>query len=264
MPRTKTAQKTLPEILKRNINFYSTAATAAGVSMLALARPAAGEVVITKKTIPIPVSDYFEGQIPVLLDLNNDGVTDLSFILSTFAYHSFNAVLEAVPAQGAGVIGGIGSRGRFYGSALLRGAKIGPSAQFSSNVADLERSQGFDASSRSSRHVYGKWDSNSPDRYLGVKFLINGKTHYGWVRLTVDPNTKPITATITAYAYETVPNKKIPAGISEIPGNPAQADVTSEKSVQPSLAMLAFGSDGLAFWRREGISSSRTESQSIQ
>jgi hypothetical protein len=250
MPRTKTAQKTLPEILKRNINFYSTAATAAGVSMLALAQPAAGEVVITKKTIPIPVSNYFEGQIPVLLDLNHDGATDLSFILSTFAYHSFNAVLEAVPAQGAGVIGGIGTLGRFYGSALLRGARIGPSAHFSSKAADLERSEGFDVSSRSSRHVYGKWDSNSPNRYLGVKFLIDGKTHYGWVRLTVNTTGK-ITGTITAYAYETVPNKKILAGISENPGSAAQAETVREKLGQPSLGMLALGSDGLAIWRRE-------------
>jgi hypothetical protein len=47
-----------------------------------------------------------------------------------------------------------------------------------------------------------------------MKFTINGKVHYGWARLSVT-NLKDkfrITATLTGYAYETIPNKPIKAG----------------------------------------------------
>ena len=59
----------------------------------------------------------------------------------------------------------------------------------------------------------GRWD-NVDNRYLGMKFTINGKVHYGWARLSVT-NLKDkfrITATLTGYAYETIPNKPIKAG----------------------------------------------------
>lgn len=123
------------EKLNRQASLYAAAAAAAGVGILALTQPAQGEVIITKKTIPIPVSNFDGQQFLVPLDLNHDGVTDLSFVLSTFAYHSFNAVLEALPAKGAAVVGAAGAKSNFYASALLRGAKIGPSAHFSSKGA---------------------------------------------------------------------------------------------------------------------------------
>jgi hypothetical protein len=35
-------------------------------------------------------------------------------------------------------------------------------------------------------HIFGgPWGGNHPNRFLGVKFLIHGKTHYGWIRVTV-------------------------------------------------------------------------------
>lgn len=58
----------------------------------------------------------------------------------------------------------------------------------------------------------GQW-RNVENRYLGVKFSIQGQTHYGWVRLNVtliSPQT--IQAVITGYAYETIPNTPIIAG----------------------------------------------------
>lgn len=69
------AQHAGSDKLDRQINLYSLAAAAAGVSLLALAQPAKGEVIITKKTIPIPV-DY---RIPVDIDINHDGITDFQF-----------------------------------------------------------------------------------------------------------------------------------------------------------------------------------------
>ena len=71
-------QESSTKNLNRQISAYSFAAAAAGVSMLALASPAAGEVVITKKTVPIPVS--FFGQ-DVEISLTNDGNNDFRLSL---------------------------------------------------------------------------------------------------------------------------------------------------------------------------------------
>jgi len=65
--------------------------------------------------------------------------------------------------------------------------------------------------------VWGSW-INVKNRYLGVKFKIEGEAHYGWARLSVkvqEPFT--ITATLTGYAYETIPNKPIIAGMTQGP-----------------------------------------------
>ena len=96
---------------------------------------------------------------------------------------------------------------------------------------------------------------------LGVRFQLNGQTHYGWVRLTVTSNVKlnkpTLEATITAYAYETVPNKPILAGTAEKTTAEVQVPQDIQKPGQPSLGMLALGSDALPLWRREETLTSR-------
>jgi hypothetical protein len=109
----------------------------------------------------------------------------------------------------------------------------------------------------------------TPARYLGLKFQINGETHYGWARLNVQVNTTKLTiySRLTGYAYETTPNTPIAAGqthsASEI-GTLASPQVTghhspvasgyaSETPALASLGLLAQGSQGLAAWRREKV-----------
>lgn len=255
MPRTLSASSlktaTLSETIDHRAKLYSIAAAAAGVSMLALAQPAEGEVVITKKNIPIPVSVYGGHQYLVPISLNNDGITDFSFSLYSFAYHSFFQDLNVVPVGGGAVVGAPSPKGISYASALVRGGRIGPSAHFSSKLrTDVEVAHGFNASSKYSRNLYGNWGGNPANRYLGVRFLIDGATHYGWIRLTVTTQPRGFSASITGYAYETVANKKLFAGIPEgstsIPAEPR-----AESLGQPSLGMLAFGTSGLALWRRD-------------
>ena len=88
-----------------------------------------------------------------------------------------------------------------------------------------------------------------------MRFKINGKIHYGWVRITVkitSPLPPPfMTATITEYGYETVANKSLGAGLSGADSSDEQAQETPCNIGQPSLGMLAQGVDGLALWRRE-------------
>jgi hypothetical protein len=251
------AKEMIDKNINHRLNLYSAAAAAAGVSILALAQPAEGEVVVTHKTIPIPASVYGGIQHLVPIDLNNDGVKDFSFSLYEFAYHGFINDLHVEPVEGGAVVASH-PPGAFYASALVRGARIGPSAHFSSNGrAEIEVAQGFDASSIYSRRLYGNWGGNPLNRYLGVRFLINGATHYGWVRLAVITEPRGLAATITEYAYETIANKPIQAG--SISGNSDDAQVRKEDARGGAwLGMLALGANGLALWRREeGVASTR-------
>jgi hypothetical protein len=258
----RSAQATLSETVDHRAKLYAIAAAAAGVSMLALAQPAEGEVVITKKNIPIPVSSYFGQQYLVPISLNNDGITDFSFSLYSFAYHSFFQDLTVTPVEGGAIVGATGPKGVSYASALMRGAKIGPSAHFSSRGrADIEVAHGNLGSSNYSRKLYGNWGGNPANRYLGVRFLIDGATHYGWIRLTVTTQPRGFAASITGYAYETVANKRILVGISAKDSANIQAEPKAESLGHPSLGVLALGADGLALWRRdEALSSNSLQS----
>jgi hypothetical protein len=237
------------ESVERRMTSYALAAATAGVSLLALAPPATGEVVVTKTNLIVG----FGGNTPVSIDLNHDGINDFQFQWNIAGYdHSFYGMLAISPLTGGKAMGG--NRGPMgpYASALVRGANIGPSAHFSSSAAQgqliIERSTGF-VSASSQYSDFGQWGKVGNNRYLGVKFLIKGQTHYGWVRLSVN-NALRNTATITALAYETVANKKIAAGITTVSAE-TQAKATSLEKGSPSLGMLAMGADGWAMWRRD-------------
>jgi hypothetical protein len=247
---TDSVRKSPSNNLNRQLGLYSLAAAAAGVTMLALAQPAAGEVVITRKTIPIPLTCCGG----VSIDMNHDGITDFKLYGTYFSFSGTSFHVED-----SGVVG------KFYASALARGAKVGPSAHFSSGTfARIERATGGYLNHK----FKGYWGDNAKNRYLGVRFLIDGKTHYGWIRLTVTIPANPthfMTATITGYAYETVPNKPILVGtaagaVAGTAGKPT-AEVQLPENIQnqsgPSLGMLALGAESLPLWRREQTPTSR-------
>jgi hypothetical protein len=225
------------------------AAAAAGVSILALAQPVEGKVFVTTKTIHLPLNQL------VSLDLNRDGVTDFQFTLlhSTSACLGGGSLIVGMPA-GNGAMGPTKNQpDSYYLSALVRGARIGPSAKFDKSRGVVEGSRIEYCSGSSGHGSVGKWGPNANNRYLGVKFLIHGATHYGWIRLSLDfPLTlgKKPSATITAYGYETVANKAIKAGSRPTASVASLSDGEMRQS-RPSLGMLALGVEGLPIWRRE-------------
>jgi hypothetical protein len=241
-----------PNKSDHRLKLYSAAAIAAGVGALALAQPAEAEVVITRKTIAIPINSYyFPPPKPVPISLNNNGINDFSFSIYSFAYHQASRFLNVWPLEGGAVMGkdgpGINGFSEFFASVVPRGGKIGPSAHFSSKAygARIEDEiKWANSSSETFFRTYGNWGKNPSNTYLGVKFLIDGETHYGWVRLTVSSGANFLTATITAYAYETEANKQILAGIPE-----DKSDVKIINQNGPSLGALAAGADGLSHWR---------------
>ncbi len=185
--------------------------------MLALAQPAWGEVVVTRKTIPIPANAYpdrwvrFESRWDQrffcqseLQCLSPFGLGPVCFPRQT-EQEQCCTTAQVPPSS--------------------RGAKIGPSAHFGAT----SRMRPFTASMTPTAPVrqdperqLGRRPRN---RYLGVKFLISGQTHYGWIRLTVITEPRGMSATITGYAYETIANKPIKAGqTSEAAAESAGAD----------------------------------------
>ena len=221
--------------LHQQLNSYALAASAAGVGLLALAQPAEARIVYT------PVHQQVHRGMPgiLYLDLNHDGIPDFKFqnwwTNVTSAYWSSLSVFPAKPGNGDGIFGygTVDKLGWIYFPFALRaGARIGPAQKQSFFSAKFEEWM-FRAGP-----AWGQWQ-NVKDRYLGLKFLIKGKTHYGWARLNVqcNPSNNQITALLTGYAYETVPNKTIVAGKTY----PQDADT------QPAtLARLAQGASAIA------------------
>jgi len=238
--------------LNRQVGMYSLAAAVAGVSVLALAEPAAGEVVVTKKTIPIPLAPNDMPR-PVRISIANNGNDDFTFNLSSSPASPFNNFPDRqLFMRGVTPNDGVSVKGfSSYAVNLEPGARIGPdkSAYFKYGFTRIEESTSFP----SGRNFVGYWGGNPKDRYLGVRFLIDGEFHYGWIRLTVTTSTQlngPVmSAEITAYAYETLPNKPIFAGNTEKAALAPQLLENIQSEHGPSLGMLAAGAEGVPLWR---------------
>jgi len=176
------------------------------------------------------------------LHFNHDGITDLSIKVNVFSgTTAAEDVVSAVPRAKNGIEGG--AHLNFYAAALSKGASVGPKQNFGGQAHGALMA--FVAETQYGSYQYGGNWVNVNRRYLGVKFRIRGKTHYGWVRANVwvthqGPGAGAI---LTGWAYETIANKAIIAGKTKGP------DVIT---LEPgSLGRLAQGSAGLASCRRK-------------
>jgi hypothetical protein len=221
------------------LNQYFLAATAAGVSVLALAEPAAAEVVYT------PVHVVLRANSTYYLDLNDDGIVDVT--LYNIRTGSFAGV-SAIEAVGNSILGNPGTSSSYcYAFALQKGAKINGSpfvCEFRSGIMAAATQRG---------RVYGYW-VNTQNRYLGVIFRIDHETHYGWARLSVQVSGLNITETLTGYAYETVVNMPINAGRKSGPDDAAALNDSGlpgagSEPKATSLGALALGANGISRWR---------------
>jgi hypothetical protein len=171
--------------------------------MLALAQPAEAKIIYTKTQKVIGGNGVYE------LDLNHDGIIDFLILESPPVSGTGGIALYTLEALGNAVQGYSGSRSKFA-NALPLGARIGPGQRFVTSPVDGEDMADVWATNHSGGSG-GQW-LNVSNRYLGLKFKIDGKTHYGWARLSVKVNGFQITATLTGYAYETVPDEGLRAG----------------------------------------------------
>jgi hypothetical protein len=228
--------------LERNLAAYAGAAVAAGVSLAVLTPATEAEIVYT------PTNTVIKGELT--LDLNNDGIAD--FVIAngrSFSAHAAVLRIYCAPTQAfscnypSNQIWGRGLTSGRFASALPAGFPVGPNKSYFQAAAGAmmaERKGGSSGSSTS----WGQWnESSSPyTRYLGLQFVISGEVHYGWARIEIGTGLQfLIAATLTGYAYETIPNKPIVTGKTKGP------DVIT---LEPAtLGHLAQGASQIQSWR---------------
>jgi hypothetical protein len=236
MKRASGPRKTarIPDSLHRQLNMYALAASAAGVSVLAMGQPVEAKIVYTPAHHVIGADRNYQ-----LIFRDTPEFTLSHGSGDNGRTYSFVELLPRRRENGA-----VGNAS--YASALHRGSPIGGSRRFLSKTARLV--WGY----WSNGPWYGHW-VNVKNRYLGLKFQINGRVHYGWARMSVSvTDGKGILALLTGYAYETVPGKAIIAGATKGPDDAEPATSLDTPTPEPAtLGVLALGAPGLSIWRRE-------------
>ncbi|HXR14833.1 MAG TPA: hypothetical protein VN777_01380 [Terriglobales bacterium] len=254
MKRSLRSVSNLSEPLSHRLSAYTLAAGAAGVGALALAHPAEAKIIYNPANIPI----LQNGQ-PVELDLNHDGINDFQFtdvysterrkdgIRGPEGYHQSS--MNVAPAQQSNRIVATKQFKSYYEAAALhKGKTVGPNSPFQPGNSALE--MWACAGGTSGGGCGGAW-LGVKQAYLGLKFMIKGKTHYGWAHVRFAGEANP---TIVGYAYETIPNKPILTGDMKGPSkNLKQVDAafTTPTRQPASLGLLALGAPGLSIWRRK-------------
>jgi hypothetical protein len=207
----------ISDFLNRRLTAYAQVASAAGVSVLALAGASEAKVVYTET---YEVTHGF----PLYIDLNHDGIKD--FLLRTMFYRGSSGIEVGLSVSGYrnadNVVAGkrVGSGSGYFlsaASALPAGARIGPNGNFSvrSPLMAVELFNGV-GSQYSDQGPWAGKGAGVRNRYLGLKFVVDGEVHYGWARLSVTlghhRQSDDVSGTLTGYAYETDPEKPIIAG----------------------------------------------------
>jgi hypothetical protein len=243
----------LSEPLSHRLSAYTLAAGAAGVGVLALAHPAEAKIIYNPANIPI-----IQNGGPVQLDLNHDGVDDFLFtdvyttdrkkggIRGPEGYHQSS--MNVAPLQQSNRIVATKFKSYYEAAALHKGKTVGPNSPFEPGNSQLE--MWACAGGTSGGGCGGAW-LGVKQAYLGLKFVIKGKIHYGWAHIRFAGETNP---TIVGYAYETIPNKPIVTGDTKGPSKNLKqvgAAFTAPTRQPASIGVLAMGAPGLSIWRRK-------------
>ena len=203
----------LSRTIQRYLNQYTLSACATGVSTLALAQPALAEVIYTPAHKSLPINRLF------YLDLNHDGTKDFKFFLhSEFGSGYWFTDLKLEGVRPRNQVWSFVSSSFRYGcaAALPKGIKVTSKSPFGQGY----RFMFFGGSSFGGGGSFCPWLSSKQKTpaYLGLKFLINGKIHFGWARFgNIHSGHQTPSAELTGYAYETVPNKPIVTGKTKGP-----------------------------------------------
>ncbi|WP_370895978.1 T9SS type A sorting domain-containing protein [Chryseobacterium gossypii] len=74
------------------------------------------------------------------------------------------------------------------------------------------------------------------DRYIGVKFPLNGNIHYGWILVNFEDSLPYRRLVIKSYAYNTIPNASILAGQTNTLGVDTISSNRAESFIYPNPA----------------------------
>jgi hypothetical protein len=246
--------------LQHRLSAYALAAGAAGVALLVLPQSSQAEVVYT------PANQIIGRQGSYSLDLNHDGIIDYIIAEHAGADGSFGTFqqLSVKAARSNHVLCSTTFciSTFIYAAALGEGFQIGPNEPRNGWLAH-SGPMAFEDFFLKTGGVYYAWAwVNVNDRYLGLRFEINGKIHYGWARLSVKfhdglPKNRAWEAHLTGYAYETIPGKAIVAGHTSGTASDGEDQSRSFQTPPPealqfaALGKLALGANGLELWRSD-------------
>jgi len=215
---------------------YAALASASGVGILALVQPTEAEVVFT------PTHQILRHRGSLQIDLNGDGVVDftLSGGSSITSGISTEARLRVYGNAKTNQIFGKKEQGpRPVASALPPGVELGPNSKFAASNTYMGEAGNFPGGVRT---YFGPWapkGGERKDRFVGLKFVIDGQIHFGWARLNVrirPPAEGGIDAVLTGYAYETDINTPIETGQT--------SGLESAETRPGTLGQLALGAAG--------------------
>lgn len=247
-------RKPTPALLPRNLekNLLAYAAAASG-AVIGFAQPAAAEIIYTPSNIPM--AQGFAGGAITQFDINNDGTPDFAFSNFSYFTHGLGAAyLKISPDLTGNAVIGVQGPQRPLASALASGVEVGPNANFQSSPKGVYQAGVFFGSTNTLRS--GSW-STVETAYLGLKFVVNGETHYGWARIKfVSPvGFNFLSGSIAGYAYETVANQPIltgqTTGTAKKNKQSRQASPAAESTPTTraqSLGMLAAGAAAASVW----------------
>ncbi|MFZ0317690.1 MAG: hypothetical protein WAL56_01085 [Candidatus Sulfotelmatobacter sp.] len=212
----------LTSTTEKKLSGYAILAAASGVAMLALSPGAEAKVVYTHANQKLPLNTTFA------LDVNGDGIPDFNFSAfslrfdprrDTYTFLSEDFLEVTGPVQ-SNQVWGVNSAV----SALPAGVKIVRNGKFTASNFFMGAVSATDDGPPNYAGPWAPADGNVKKHYLGLKFVIDGETHYGWARFNVQirlPLKGNVQAILTGYAYETVANAPILAGETSAPKSQA-------------------------------------------
>lgn len=232
----------LHKCLQHKLTGYALAAGAAGVSLLALAPHSEAQIFYT------PVHAWINQNFPI--DLNHDGIPD--FHVTSYYFSGIGELAVYPLVEGNRIVATPQScKSEPYNAAALpKGAVIGPSLHLDAKANCMAFREGSFSTASS-----GAW-LHATDRYLGLSFVIHGREHFGWARLSMRTFIFEHTGMITGYAYETQPNTPIRAGDTgkseedTVPSGEPSALPMQRATPSATLGALALGAGGSPLWRR--------------
>jgi hypothetical protein len=215
-------------VLNRRLSLYALA----GGSLAALC-PTLSAATIRSDTVydfSIPVSDT-ESILYQYLDLDGDETNDFEIRLRNHAPSfgfAYSAAISGIEGAGSEVAWSWDPDQ--YPQPFGDKGWIGPDYEYwNSTPAELVKLEYGEK--------YGLWPNNiNETRYEGVRFRIEGQTHYGWIAASANVSDTVVALRVSGWAYETTPNTAIQTGEDELLATPEPS----------SLALFALGAAGIA------------------
>lgn len=161
-----------------------------------------------------PDETYFTNGDEYLLDVNNDGITDFTLNIINFSsagvfsgvsdyYSALIQNIIVLPAAGNAIAGSITAGAYVLPYALNSDIIIGDGIEFQISAFQTMVSYigviGYpEDGDIYPLYMYGNWFEAS-DKFLGLRFINDDNTYYGWVRLSCPDNH---TIIVKDYAYD--------------------------------------------------------------